>query len=257
MRNTLQIQRYEEQIAVLTAKVNHLTQLDRAHGEPVFYVCTRCGLLYQSPYGCGCPISLTGVAGDAPQVRPADPPAHRLTLEIRTKRGMPGFAGYLAGSVKAGRVIMFLNLDALLWASVEGEPGEFRRSTIDSLAHEFIHALEDQFGLLFDEDAVEAGIARARARDEGSDGHQHATEAPETSATASGMQATPPADSGPNGERAPQAASRNAGRVEETLAPHDEGESLRVDGVPSDRPWCWRSGRKRSRNRRGDGSAGP
>lgn len=86
-----------------------------------------------------------------------------LTLEVKTKRHMPGFAGYLAGSVLTGRVQILLNIDALLWASVEGASGEFKRSTIDCLAHEFIHALEEQFGLLFDEEAVEASIARVRA----------------------------------------------------------------------------------------------
>ncbi len=57
MRNTLEIQKYEEQIAVLSAKVQHLERLDRASGAPSLYVCTRCGLLYQSPWGCGCPVS--------------------------------------------------------------------------------------------------------------------------------------------------------------------------------------------------------
>jgi hypothetical protein len=90
------------------------------------------------------------------------PPTKRLTLDIQTKRGMPGFACYLAGTVKTGRVQIRLNIDALLWAMVDDEPGEFRRHMIDCLAHEFIHACEDHFGLLFDEAAVEASIARVR-----------------------------------------------------------------------------------------------
>lgn len=86
-----------------------------------------------------------------------------LTLNIKTKRNMPAFAGYVAGSVKTGRAEILLNIDALLWASVEAdESGEFRRATIDSLAHEFIHAMEEHFGLLFDEEKVEAAIARVR-----------------------------------------------------------------------------------------------
>lgn len=55
MKNTLEIQRYEEQISVLVAKVQRLEAADRATLAPSFYVCTRCGLLYQSPWGCGCP----------------------------------------------------------------------------------------------------------------------------------------------------------------------------------------------------------
>lgn len=97
---------------------------------------------------------------------PRDPlaagPTHRLTLDIRTTRKYPAFAAYLAGSVKTGRAQIRLEIDKLLWASVEGEPGEFKRSVIDCLAHEFIHALEDQFGLLFDEEAVEASIQKVR-----------------------------------------------------------------------------------------------
>lgn len=54
MGNTLAIQQYEEQIAVLSAKVRHLEDVDRASASPSLYTCTRCGLLYQSPWGCGC-----------------------------------------------------------------------------------------------------------------------------------------------------------------------------------------------------------
>lgn len=54
--NTLTIQKYEEQIAVLTTKVQRLMDADRASASPGLYTCTRCGLLYQSLWGCGCPI---------------------------------------------------------------------------------------------------------------------------------------------------------------------------------------------------------
>jgi hypothetical protein len=93
-------------------------------------------------------------------------PTTPLTLQIRTVRNIPAFAGYVAGTAKTGRAQIVVNLDALLWASVEGQPGDFRRALVDSLAHEFIHALEESFGLLVDEEAVEAAIARARAADE-------------------------------------------------------------------------------------------
>ena len=56
-RNTLEIQQYEEQIAVLEAKVRRLEVADRASAAPSLYICTRCGLLYQSPWGCGCPAT--------------------------------------------------------------------------------------------------------------------------------------------------------------------------------------------------------
>lgn len=55
MRNTLAIQQYDEQIAALQAKVRRLEDEDHAQSSPSFYICTRCGLLYQSLWGCGCP----------------------------------------------------------------------------------------------------------------------------------------------------------------------------------------------------------
>lgn len=86
-----------------------------------------------------------------------------LTLHIRTKRGMPAFGAYFAGSVKTGTARILLNIDALLWSMVdEGERGDFRRAVIDTLTHEFVHALEDHFGLLFDEELVERSIGRVR-----------------------------------------------------------------------------------------------
>lgn len=65
MSNTLAIQQYDEQIAVLTAKVRHLEELDRASAHPSLYVCTRCGMLYQSPWGCGCPAAASGLSPSA------------------------------------------------------------------------------------------------------------------------------------------------------------------------------------------------
>lgn len=55
--NTLQIQQYENEIAVLVGKVRRLEALDHAQPAPSFYICTRCGLLYQSPWGCGCVVA--------------------------------------------------------------------------------------------------------------------------------------------------------------------------------------------------------
>lgn len=57
MNNTLEIQKYEEQIAALSLKVRRLVDIDRAFAAPGFYSCTRCGLFYQSQWGCGCPAS--------------------------------------------------------------------------------------------------------------------------------------------------------------------------------------------------------
>lgn len=55
MKNTLEIQKYEQRIDMLEAKIRRLEALDRASSQPSLYICTRCGLLYQSPWGCGCP----------------------------------------------------------------------------------------------------------------------------------------------------------------------------------------------------------
>ena len=53
--NTLEIQKYQEQIAALSLKIRRLEEMDRASGLPSLYTCSRCGLLYQSVWGCGCP----------------------------------------------------------------------------------------------------------------------------------------------------------------------------------------------------------
>jgi hypothetical protein len=50
VNNTLRIQKYEEEIAVLHAKISRLYPSQAS----AFYVCSRCGLLYQSVWGCGC-----------------------------------------------------------------------------------------------------------------------------------------------------------------------------------------------------------
>jgi hypothetical protein len=55
MKNTLEIQRYEEEIAILSAKIQRLEDMDQKTPHPSLYICARCGLLYQSVWGCGCP----------------------------------------------------------------------------------------------------------------------------------------------------------------------------------------------------------
>lgn len=90
-------------------------------------------------------------------------PQKKLTLEVETSRNPGGFGGYFAGTVKKGKARIFVNVDAMAWAAAEhGERGDFKRMFIDTLAHEFIHALEDSFDLLFDEEAVEAAIEAVR-----------------------------------------------------------------------------------------------
>jgi hypothetical protein len=89
-------------------------------------------------------------------------PRRQLTMEAQTDRDIPAFAGYLAGTAKTGTARMLVNLDATAWACVEHPDLSFRRLVIEHLGHEFMHALEEVFGLLVDEDAIEKAIERVR-----------------------------------------------------------------------------------------------
>lgn len=89
-------------------------------------------------------------------------PKPGLTLEVKTNRKIPAFAGYLAGTAKTGTARMLVNLDATAWACVEHPDLSFRRLVIEHLGHEFMHALEEVFGLLVDEEAIEKAIERVR-----------------------------------------------------------------------------------------------
>lgn len=84
-----------------------------------------------------------------------------LRIQHRRLRG-EGFGCYFAGSARRGEARIVLDCDAMAWALAAGRGVRFRRMFIDCLAHEFIHACEDLFGLMFNERAVEQSIARVR-----------------------------------------------------------------------------------------------
>lgn len=57
MSDVLTIPHLEAQIAGLQAQLDRLHE-ERRQRHPSFYICTRCGALYQSMWGCGCAIPL-------------------------------------------------------------------------------------------------------------------------------------------------------------------------------------------------------
>lgn len=55
MNHRIKIQQLEQEITNLSSEIKRLSCIDLQTVPPSFYICTRCGLLYQSIYGCGCP----------------------------------------------------------------------------------------------------------------------------------------------------------------------------------------------------------
>lgn len=92
--------------------------------------------------------------------------ARRLILKVEHKRlNGRGFGCYFAGSAQRGEARIVVDCDALAWAEAAASGRiQFKRHFIDTLAHEFVHACEDLFGLMFNERAVHASIRAARRR---------------------------------------------------------------------------------------------
>jgi hypothetical protein len=83
-----------------------------------------------------------------------EPERKRLTLEVRHRRLKgQGFGCYFAGSAKRGKAIIVVDCDALAWLSATTRGQSFKRNFIETVGHEFMHALEESFGLLFNEKA--------------------------------------------------------------------------------------------------------
>lgn len=53
--NRLMIAELEAKIDAMERQIRRLQDDDSRHPAP-FYMCTRCGGLYQSMYGCSCPV---------------------------------------------------------------------------------------------------------------------------------------------------------------------------------------------------------
>lgn len=92
------------------------------------------------------------------------PKLKRVILKIQHRRlHGRGFGCYFRGSAVRGEARIIIDCDALAWSEAEASGRiAFKRHFIDSAGHEFMHALEDLFGLMFNEKAVEAAIRTAR-----------------------------------------------------------------------------------------------
>lgn len=66
--NRLMISELEAKMAAMARQIRRLQDEEDRHPAP-FYMCTRCGGLYQSMYGCSCPVKklTTTKEGDDPK----------------------------------------------------------------------------------------------------------------------------------------------------------------------------------------------
>lgn len=87
----------------------------------------------------------------------------RVLIEVRHRRlDGRGFGAYFSGSAKRGRALIVVDCDAVAWACAAERSLRFKRLFIETIGHEFMHAVEDLFGVMFNERAIEGAIARAR-----------------------------------------------------------------------------------------------
>jgi len=92
--------------------------------------------------------------------------AERLTIEVRQQDWMPGFAAYLDdGRQINGSAHVLLNIGASMLAVAEGDipAADVPYHIAEDLMHEIMHALEAWAGVEFDEERIEALIAKYRA----------------------------------------------------------------------------------------------
>lgn len=86
-----------------------------------------------------------------------------MEFKIIRNDDIPAFGGWKAGSLQAGEPVILLNVLATFHPSpvdTHGEPVEMdaeerRYLMIETLMHEFGHALQEYFGLEFSEDRIE------------------------------------------------------------------------------------------------------
>lgn len=82
-----------------------------------------------------------------------------IKVGILPAKDMPeAFAAYIAGSpADCGAAMILVNVEGIVQASAEQDMS-FQRVFIESAMHEFGHALDEAFGLLFDEAAIEKAV---------------------------------------------------------------------------------------------------
>ncbi len=88
-----------------------------------------------------------------------------VQIEIHQRDWMPGFAGYIEGSLpETGTGHVLLNLGSLLAAVVEDDisADEMPYYVAECLMHEVVHVLEEWAGVEFNEERVAALIEKYR-----------------------------------------------------------------------------------------------
>jgi len=91
----------------------------------------------------------------------------RLEIEIRKTDDLEeGFAAYLVGSVKDKKPIILLNVFTTFATSIgEGlTTADTKQIIIESIMHEFGHAMEEFFDKEFDEEFIERAILTYREK---------------------------------------------------------------------------------------------
>lgn len=78
----------------------------------------------------------------------------KIKIEVLKDDTIPAFGGYTTGSLKDGKAIMVLNVDAVINAS-KAENIEQKEIIVQSLMHEFGHALQEYLDMEYSEELME------------------------------------------------------------------------------------------------------
>lgn len=79
---------------------------------------------------------------------------NRFKIVVLKDDEIDGFGAYAATSVKEGKAIVLLNIEANLCVSIEHKI-PFKELLVETLMHEVGHALEEWYDLEFDEDRID------------------------------------------------------------------------------------------------------
>lgn len=87
-----------------------------------------------------------------------------VTIEVLQADGIEAFACYISPTVQQGKAIIGLNIAASLAAAALGEvpKADLPYLIAEHLMHEVVHVLEEWAGVEFNEERVEALIAKYR-----------------------------------------------------------------------------------------------
>jgi len=86
----------------------------------------------------------------------------KVKIKITQDNDIPAFAAFVATTANSGEAWFKLNINATLWACVENEELEFFDILSENTVHEMMHAFQELYKRVFDEEEIENAILQAR-----------------------------------------------------------------------------------------------